>query len=85
LPLRHPFQWQPALLLGFAAAQPAYHHALSGLVVTDVPKVTLWELWYINGLFDASRYNALIIKDSLLSSLKHEFGRFGLPLEADAA
>jgi hypothetical protein len=28
-----------------------------GLVVTDVPKVTLWELWYFNGLFDASRYN----------------------------
>jgi hypothetical protein len=28
LPLRHPFQRQPALLLGSGAGQPAHHHAL---------------------------------------------------------
>lgn len=48
--------------------------------------MTLRKLLYINDVFVALRCNPLRIKKYMLSSnLKHDFGRYGLVLEADAA
>jgi hypothetical protein len=48
-----------------------------------MPKVPLRKLLYINGLCELQRIENTAI--SAFRKLKHDFGRYGLALEADAA
>jgi replication initiation protein RepC len=53
---------------GFDLAPIATRHAEFGLVVISVPKVTLWNLVYFNGLFDPPQCNSVRTNRFLLFS-----------------